>query len=311
MQTKLLKTKRDLSLQIDAPQNPNPASETARLRVSVIIPCHNEQAHIGECFESLLAQTLPAEQYELIVVDDGSTDHTVEIVQGYVSKNSARMRFFQQNHAGPALARNFGAQQAAGKIYAFLDADMTFAPDFVEKLIAPVEAGDVTGTFTLDEFVANQHNLWSRSWNVCYYLPPDRRVPENLHETEGTVFRAIDRTSFWQVNGFDSTGYHDDHTIAQKLGQTARRVEGAVCYHYNPGTAREVFASAHWIGKSAGHPHTLKEWLRRTPPGSLKRGIARAIEEHEPFYLIFDQVYSFGILSGLFRRYILKDSHAR
>ncbi len=291
--------------------SPKLEPETARLRVSVIIPCHNEQKHIGECFDSLLAQTMPADQFELIVVDDGSTDRTVEIVQGYVARNPGRMRFFQQQHGGPALARNFGASQAAGQVFAFLDADMTFAPDFLEKLVSPVESGTVLGTFTLDEFVANQANLWSRSWNVCYYLPRHRRIPENLQETEGTVFRAIGREAFWQVGGFDSTGYHDDHTIAKKLGRTARRVEGAICYHYNPGSAREVFASAHWIGKSQQHPHNLKEWLRRTPPGSLKRGIARAIQEKEPFYIIFDQVYSFGILTALFQRYLLKGGHAR
>ncbi|HEX2911992.1 MAG TPA: glycosyltransferase [Chloroflexia bacterium] len=285
--------------------------ETTSLRVSVIIPCHNEEKHIGECLDSLLKQTIPAEQYELIVVDDGSSDRTVEIVRGYLRQNPGRLRFFQQNHAGPALARNFGAKQSHGKVLAFLDADMLFAPDFLEKLVAPVEAGEVTGTFTLDEFVANVDNLWSRSWNVCYYLPPDRRVPENLTEQEGTVFRAINRADFFKVGGYDSTGYHDDHTVAKKLGKTARRVDGAVCYHYNPGSAREVFASANWIGKSDGHPHTVKEWLRRTPPGSLKRGIARAIEEHEPFYIIFDQVYSFGILTGLFKRYVLKKDHSR
>lgn len=298
-------------MQTEASPGATPANEMARLRVSIIIPCHNEQKHISECLDSLLAQTIPADQYELIVVDDGSTDRTVEIVGGYVAKNSGRMRFFQQKHGGPALARNLGAKEAAGEVYAFLDSDMTFAPDFLEKLIAPVEAGQVTGTFTLDEFVANQHNLWSRSWSVCYYLPRHRRVPENLTDTESTVFRAITRAAFWSVGGFDSTGYHDDHTLAKKLGQTARRVDGATCYHYNPGTAREVFASAHWIGKSEGHPHTLKEWLRRSPPGSLKRGIARAIEEHEPFYIIFDQVYSFGILTGMFRRYVLKGDHSR
>ncbi len=283
----------------------------ATLRVSVIIPCHNEEKHIGECLDSLMNQTLPANQYELVVVDDGSTDRTVEIARGYVVKHPDRLAFFQQNHAGPALARNLGAKAATGKVLAFLDADMNFAPDFLEKLIGPIEAGEVSGTFTVDEFVANAANPWSRGWNVCYYLPPGRRVPQNLTDTESTVFRAISREVFWSVGGYDSAGYHDDHTVARKLGQTARRVDGAVCYHYNPGSAREVFASAHWIGKSEGHPYSLKEWLRRTPPGSLKRGIARARQEHEPFYIIFDQVYSFGILTGLFKRHVLKDSHAR
>jgi hypothetical protein len=88
-------------------------------------------------------------------------------------------------------------------------------------------------------------------------------------------------------------------------------VPGAVCYHYNPGSVGEVFASARWIGKSDKQPSHLKEWLRRSPPGALKRGIARAIEEKEPFYVVFEQVYSFGIITGMFHRYILKKDHSR
>jgi glycosyltransferase involved in cell wall biosynthesis len=284
---------------------------TNTLRVSVIVPCHNEQEHITECLESLIQQNLPTNSYEIIVVDDGSRDHTVQIVQKLAAQHPELLRFFQQNHGGPAVARNFGASLAHGRILAFLDADMKFASDFLEKLITPIEAGSAIGTFTLDEFVANATNLWSRSWSVCYYLPRDRRVPVNLTEQESTVFRAIKREAFDSVKGFDSTGYHDDHTIAKKLGQTAKRVPGAICYHYNPGSARDVFASAHWIGKSDRQPTTLKEWLRRTPPGALKRGIARAIEEHEPFYIIFEQVYSFAILTGMFKRQILKLDHSR
>jgi glycosyltransferase involved in cell wall biosynthesis len=292
-------------------QTDNNKEETNNLRVSVVVPCHNEQRHIAECLDSLLNQTLPASDYEVIVVDDGSTDRTLEIVRGIEQKAGGRLHFFQQNHGGPALARNFGSKQARGKILAFLDADMKFAPDFLEKLIAPIEAGEVVGTFTLDEFVANPDNLWSRSWSVCYYLPRDRRIPENLKEEEGTVFRAIRKEDFMRVGGFDSTGYHDDHTVARKLGQTARRVPGAICYHYNPESFKDVFASAHWIGKSDKQPTGLKEWLRRTPFGALKRGIARAREENEPFYVIFDQVYSFGILTGMFRRNILNQDHSR
>lgn len=295
-----------------ATDQPNSEPTANQMRVSIIIPCHNEQKHIGECIESLLKQNLNPAEYELVIVDDGSTDRTVEIVQGYVARNPGRIKFFQQQHGGPALARNYGVKQAASpKVLAFLDSDMLFAPDFVEKLIAPIERGEVVGTFTLDEFVANQQNIWSKCWNICYYLPPDRRVPENLTDRESTVFRALTRQAFESVGGYDSAGYHDDHTVAKKLGQTASRVDGAVCYHYNPGSPQEVYASAHWIGKSDGHPHTLKEWLRRTPPGSLKRGIARAIEEKEPFYIIFDQVYSWGIFTGLFKRHILKKGHAR
>ncbi len=280
-------------------------------RVSVIIPTYNEALHVRDCLDSLLNQTLPAADYELILVDDGSKDNTLQILHDYAAKYPERVRVFQQQHGGPALARNYGAQRARGKILSFLDADMKFASDFVEKLATPIENGSATGTFTLDEFVANTENRWARSWSICYYLPVDRRVPADLTEEESNVFRAIGRDDFWSVGGYDSTGYHDDRTVAEKLGQTARRVMNAVCYHSHPGSAREVFASAHWIGKSDKQPTSLKEWLRRSPPGALKRGIARGREEGELFYIIFEQVYSFGILTGMFRRKILRGGHAR
>lgn len=283
----------------------------ATLRVSVIIPTYNEALHVGECLESLLNQSIPADEYELILVDDGSKDNTVQLLQGYVEKYPSRIKFFQQQHGGPALARNFGAKQARGKVLAFLDADMNFSLDFLEKLVVPIEKGEALGTFTLDEFVANVGNKWARSWSICYYLPVDRRVPENLTEEEGNVFRAIGRDTFLSVGGYDSSGYHDDRSVAEKLGKPARRIPNAICYHYNPGSAKEVFASAHWIGKSDQQPTSLKEWLRRSPPGALKRGIARAREEHENFYIIFEQVYSFGIITGMFRRQILRGDHSR
>jgi glycosyltransferase involved in cell wall biosynthesis len=281
------------------------------IRVSVIVPTYNEQTHISECLESLLHQNISPGQIELIIVDDGSRDKTLDIIQMYISLYPDRIKLLKQKHGGPALARNWGATHARGRVFCFLDADMKFAPDFVEKLITPIEKGEATGTFSLEEFVANTDNKWARSWNVCYYLPVNRRVPDDLKVEESTVFRAIGRQDFWSVGGYDSTGYHDDHTVAKKLGKVANRVPGALCYHYNPGSAREVFASAQWIGKSDKQPTTLKEWLRRTPPGALKRGILRAWEENEPFYVIFEQVYSFGILTGMFWRRILRRDHSR
>jgi glycosyltransferase involved in cell wall biosynthesis len=281
------------------------------LRVSVIIPAHNEELHIRDCLNSLLNQTLSPDQYELITVDDGSSDRTPEILQEYARKLPDRVKFYEQNHAGPALARNFGAKQAKGRILSFLDSDMQFAPDFLEKLITPIEKGEAVGTFSLDEYVANPKNLWSRSWSVSFYLPVDRRVPAEVTENESTVFRAIGREDFLRVGGYDSTGYHDDRTVALKLGKSASRVYGAICYHYNPGTIKEVFASAKWMAKSDKWEGGLKEWLRRSPPGALKRGILRAWEEKEPFYVIFEQVFSFAVLIGLLQRRILKGSHAR
>lgn len=85
--------------------------------ISVVIPAYNSEAHIGRALDSVLAQTLCAD--EIIVVDDGSTDETGKVVASY----GERVKYIRQENAGPGAARNIGIHAATGNWIAFLDAD--------------------------------------------------------------------------------------------------------------------------------------------------------------------------------------------
>ncbi|MCF7958378.1 MAG: glycosyltransferase family 2 protein [Phycisphaerae bacterium] len=85
--------------------------------ISVIIPTYNAAGYIGRAIDSVLAQTYRPD--EVIVVDDGSTDNTAEVIQSY----GASVRYIYQNNAGPGAARNRGIKAAAGRWLAFLDSD--------------------------------------------------------------------------------------------------------------------------------------------------------------------------------------------
>jgi glycosyltransferase involved in cell wall biosynthesis len=98
--------------------------------ISVVIPAYNSAAYIKRSVDSVLAQTLKPD--EIIVVDDGSTDNTADIVSQYGSK----VTLIQQKNAGPSTARNTGIKAATGEWIAFLDADDEWLP---EKLQLQIE----------------------------------------------------------------------------------------------------------------------------------------------------------------------------
>lgn len=98
--------------------------------VSVIIPTYNEKASLEDCIESLGRQTLS--DFEIIVIDDGSTDGTLAILKS-LKKSLPDFSYAKQNHKGAGAARNYGVSLAKGTILVFVDADMTFDKDFFGK----------------------------------------------------------------------------------------------------------------------------------------------------------------------------------
>lgn len=102
--------------------------------VSVVVPCFNAAAYVGETIESVLAQTYG--HLELLVVDDGSSDRSPEIVQSYAERSGGRLLALRQPNGGLSNARNHGVARARGEYVFFLDADDLIAPDTLASLVA-------------------------------------------------------------------------------------------------------------------------------------------------------------------------------
>jgi Glycosyltransferases, probably involved in cell wall biogenesis len=113
--------------------------ETSHAYVSVIVPAYNAARTIAECLDSILAVRYPSENFELIVVDNASTDQTGAILRSYDQK----IKTFQELKRGPAAARNKGLQNASGKIIAFTDADCVVEKDWLQNLIVPLEDSSI------------------------------------------------------------------------------------------------------------------------------------------------------------------------
>lgn len=274
-----------------------------QMKVSVIIPAFNEEESISSCLSSLLKQTHKG--LEIIIVDDGSTDDTKEIIKTYTVK------LLEQKHLGPGLARNLGAREARGEILVFVDADMVFDEKFIEKLVEPIIKDRVVGTFSKEEMVLNKNNVWSKCWNINKGLPTDRMHPKNYPDFQN-VFRAILKDKFLLTGGFTPIGYVDDHTIADKLGIQAVAAEGAIFYHKNPETLKEIFIQARWIGKSEFKRRKIKNEIlmkivtiiRYNLLLSLVNGLYKSVQFKLPHFLIFKIVYDLAIEISIFKSFV-------
>ncbi len=104
--------------------------------ISIVIPVYNTEKYLRECLDSLLRQTF--QDFEIICVNDGSTDGSLEILEEYAGKDS-RIRLLNQKHEGAGSARNAGIEAARGKYIQFLDSDDFFQPDMLEEFYNTAE----------------------------------------------------------------------------------------------------------------------------------------------------------------------------
>jgi len=113
-------------------------------KVSVITPCYNDEKFIGKTIKSVINQTY--ENLEMIIVDDCSTDRSVEIIKGYMKKDPRIKLIENKVNSGAGVSRNNALRKAGGRFIAYLDGDDLWTKDKLEKQIAYMIANDVAFT---------------------------------------------------------------------------------------------------------------------------------------------------------------------
>lgn len=217
---------------------------TERPLVTVITPAYNVGKYLAEAIESVRRQT--REDFEYLLVDDGSTDNTLEIAAEYARRDS-RIRLIQAAHGGHSAARNRGITQARGMYIAFLDGDDRWHPEFLDQQVALLESlpPAVGAVFCRSRVILENGTKAQFLWQPAGSYDFDKFLIRNNPSRNGSSL-LIRKSCFDELGGFN-----EDVPSAADLEMWLRIADGS---------ATPVL----W-----GSKHYLVEWRLR--PGSVTR----------------------------------------
>ncbi len=214
------------------------------MRFSIIIPAKNEESNIRYCLESLKTQAFPAHEYEVIVVDNGSSDATVSIAKGY------GFRVYVQPHLSLSGLRNFGTTVASGEILVFLDADCIPTKDWLQNISSALEDSSIGATGSTP--VAPPHGTWVE---IIWSSFRTRRKSQCYATWINSSNFIVRRDLFVSVNGFnENLTTCEDVDICMRLNKICTILFDPfikVVHLGEPKTVREFFLKEIWRGKGA------------------------------------------------------------
>ncbi|HJV20787.1 MAG TPA: glycosyltransferase [Sediminibacterium sp.] len=178
--------------------------------ISVVICTYNRANYIEEALNSLYHQTLPKSRFEVIVVNNNSTDHTAEVCRQFIATHpDASFTYMNENRQGASFARNTGAAVARSPLLCFMDDDAVAAPDYLEKIVTFFEqypdAGGLGGRIIpryipaepewMSHFVSSLVGNFDYSKTVTVFSPHKYPLESNM---------VIRKADFDAVNGFNT-----------------------------------------------------------------------------------------------------------
>ena len=205
--------------------------------VSIIVPVYNVEGFISETMESVVNQTYPC--WELLLVEDGSSDGTAAVIEEYVSqRKEERIRLIRQpSNMGAARARNRGLQEARGRYIAYLDADDLWMPRKLELQLAFMESRGAAFAFTGYEFADENARGTGKVVRVPQTLSYRQAVSNTtifpttvMFDTEKIsrellempVMKSEDTALWWKVlrNGYTAWGLDENLALYRRAGKT-------------------------------------------------------------------------------------------
>lgn len=236
-------------------------------RISIIMPCYNCAKHVESSIASVLAQDFKS--WKLIIVDDGSTDESAEIISAI---NDSRIQLLRQANAGVSAARNRALTVAKGELIAFLDADDTWKPHFLTRMVAALDARP-------DAILAycGWQNVGLPGGRGEPFIPPDYEIPSKLEmlliNCRWPIHAALTRrTAVIDAGGFDHRYVNaEDFALWVKIATLSPivRVPEVMAYYHFHGTTQ---ASANHTQAALQLWQAQREYLATHPVHTSQLG---------------------------------------
>ena len=204
------------------------ADGSSEPRLSVVIPVYDDPKGIRMTLESVTEQTYPAESYEILAVDNGSTDGTREVIRAFASFYDNVHLLVEDEVQGSYAARNRGIEHARGELVSFVDADMTVEADWAESVVASHERHDwdYMGC-AVELYVEGRETLTATYDRTLGGFPVEQYMRERSFTGTGSL--SIRREVF------DAVGTFDERIVSQGDGEFGKRVaEAGFVQHFEP-----------------------------------------------------------------------------
>jgi len=272
---------------------PDKAVAHATIYASVVVPVYNGAATLPACLNALRSQDFPADRYEVIVIDDGSTDTTPEVVRQDSARSGFPMiRYFRQTNQGPASARNRGAREAVGQILVFTDADCEPTPNWLTEMCRPFSETSAEITGVKGVYRTRQASVVARFAQVEFESRYRKMRKLKYVDFVDTYSAAFNKNVFIALGGFDTTfpvANNEDVDFSYRLASKGYKLvfnPAAAVYHHHPDTIfrylKQKFGRAYW-----------RMAVYRAYPGKIKS------DSYTPQTLKLQILLSFMILAAL------------
>lgn len=199
-------------------------------KVSVIVPVYNVEEYIDKCLDTLTNQTF--KDYELIVINDGSSDNSESIILDYQKKYPKLIKYYKKENGGLSSARNYGIEKSTGEYLMFIDSDDYVSNDMVEKLYNKIDKEQS------DMVICNYYRVtckgkFIKNYNINPGTTNIKSNPEIILNKQA-AWNKIYKKELFSQNKFDEGKYYEDLRLIPKLYLECKKIAfiDDFCYYY-------------------------------------------------------------------------------